>query len=162
MTAQQGNGLEVLLYVNIFLLFGLILRHFFKRISAFIPYTVLLLVVGFGMGLGARSMEAEDSAAVAAALGVASAQCSEARPGSLPRSGRRPTARAIPHRRHTPTSPPTPRSRRTKASSRPPAGACRKLSVVLMVALIYPSPQPPPAAGTRSGVHVSVITRQVR
>ena len=36
---MSGGGALVLLYVNSFLLAGVLLRHFFKRLSRIIPYT---------------------------------------------------------------------------------------------------------------------------
>ncbi len=36
----MAQGVVTLLYLNLFLLVGVLLRHFFRRISAIIPYTV--------------------------------------------------------------------------------------------------------------------------
>ena len=37
---MSGGGAVVLLYLNVFLLIGVLLRHVFKRLSSIIPYTV--------------------------------------------------------------------------------------------------------------------------
>ena len=57
---MTSSGVVVLFYLNLFLLAGLVLRHFFSRISNLIPYTVLLLVIGGVMGYGARILAEED------------------------------------------------------------------------------------------------------
>ena len=53
---MAGGGSLVLLYINVFLLIGVLMRHTFARLSSVIPYTVLLLLVGMVMGLGARML----------------------------------------------------------------------------------------------------------
>ena len=37
---MTGTGVYVLLYLNVFLVFGVLLRHVFSRLSKLIPYTV--------------------------------------------------------------------------------------------------------------------------
>ena len=56
---MAGGGSLVLLYINVFLLIGVLMRHTFARLSSVIPYTVLLLLVGMVMGLGARMLRDE-------------------------------------------------------------------------------------------------------
>ena len=51
---MTGAGVHMVFYLNIFLLAGVALRHFFKRLSAFVPYTVLLLILGVILGGAAR------------------------------------------------------------------------------------------------------------
>ena len=58
---MAGGGSLVLLYINVFLLIGVLMRHTFARLSSVIPYTVLLLLVGMVMGLGARMLRDEFS-----------------------------------------------------------------------------------------------------
>ena len=59
---MAGSGVAVLLYLNIMLLMGLFLRHFAKRISAFIPYTVLLLAIGVALGIAGHELACGGSA----------------------------------------------------------------------------------------------------
>ena len=72
---MAGGGSLVLLYINVFLLIGVLMRHTFARLSSVIPYTVLLLLVGMVMGLGARMLrdefaeEGDDSSAAASSSG---------------------------------------------------------------------------------------------
>ena len=76
---MAGGGSLVLLYINVFLLIGVLMRHTFARLSSVIPYTVLLLLVGMVMGLGARMLrdayeideiaEGDDSSASASSSG---------------------------------------------------------------------------------------------
>ena len=56
---SAGYGTQIVFYLNFFLLLGVALRHWFKFISQFIPYTVLLLVIGVFLGIGARPEESD-------------------------------------------------------------------------------------------------------
>ena len=42
---------ELLLHLNLFLLCGVALRHFFKKLSSMVPYTVLLMLIGVVLGV---------------------------------------------------------------------------------------------------------------
>ena len=56
---MSGGGVHVIFYLNIFLLIGIFLRHFFKKISAVVPYTVLLMLIGVLLGVAAKQILAE-------------------------------------------------------------------------------------------------------
>ena len=47
---MSGGGVHIIFYLNLFLLTGVALRHFFKRLAAFVPYTVLLMLIGVVQG----------------------------------------------------------------------------------------------------------------
>ena len=51
---SAGYGTQIVFYLNVFLLTGVALRHFFKRLSSFVPYTVLLMLIGVLLGVAAR------------------------------------------------------------------------------------------------------------
>ena len=51
---MTGAGVHIVFYLNVFLLTGVALRHFFKRLSSFVPYTVLLMLIGVLLGVAAR------------------------------------------------------------------------------------------------------------
>jgi len=63
---MAGAGVGVLVFLNVFLLLGLCLRHFAKRLSALVPYTVLLLLIGAGLGFAGFALEEEDAVSPAA------------------------------------------------------------------------------------------------
>ncbi len=87
---MTSGGVVVLLYLNIFLLFGLILRHFLKRVADVVPYTVLLLAIGLALGFVARALEDEDANNAASSAAAISASSSSNASGSA--AGRRLTA----------------------------------------------------------------------
>ena len=52
---MTGAGVHIVFYLNVFLLTGVALRHFFKRLSSFVPYIhVLLMLIGVLLGVAAR------------------------------------------------------------------------------------------------------------
>ena len=52
-------GTVLVFYLNLFLLVGVLLRHFLKPLARFVPYTVLLLVLGVLLGVAAVPLEEE-------------------------------------------------------------------------------------------------------
>lgn len=73
----MGGGVLVVFYLNFFLLLGIALRHWFKFMSRFIPYTVLLLIIGFALGYGAKP-EAGSAAVVSASGSTSASPCDSA------------------------------------------------------------------------------------
>ena len=75
---MSGGGVHIIFYLNVFLLCGVFLRHFFKRVSSFIPYTVLLMLIGALLGFAAKHIQGELDTAADAAAGSGSASGSTA------------------------------------------------------------------------------------
>ena len=80
----MGGGVLVVFYLNFFLLIGIALRHWFKFMSRFIPYTVLLLIIGFALGYGAKP---EAGTVVAASSSGSGSPCDSSGSGSGSSSG---------------------------------------------------------------------------
>ena len=64
--------MHIIFYLNLFLLTGVALRHFFKRLAAFVPYTVLLMLIGVLLGVAARNAVSTALAASGSSSGSSS------------------------------------------------------------------------------------------
>ena len=73
---MSSDGVHIIFYINLFLLCGVSLRHFFKRLAAIVPYTVLLMLIGGVLGVVAIVISPDRNTATEceqlAALGNAS------------------------------------------------------------------------------------------
>lgn len=69
---MSGNGIHIIFYLNLFVLCGVALRHFFKRLASYVPYTVLLMLIGVLLGVAALAAPQGDKGSSANVSGSGS------------------------------------------------------------------------------------------